>query len=543
MKKDYQDDSLDYLLVSWASAREAEPAALDRLADRIGRVAEQEEARPRVHKTAVVQRERRPAGERYMPARGLPWGWQITGLAATLLVAIGILVSRQWAAIRPLERSEATVASAAVEQVQGRVYRMAEPLKMPWKQGQALAPGESVLTLDENSRAVVTYANIMRLEIGPKSVVQVGVTPGRAERATPELFRRTTVKKGLVSVDIRGTFAENPFAFVTPHAEVAVVGTRFTLDVAEQATRVAMKEGKARLTNRKDGKSVLLGDGQTAVVSATIAVSGRSAFGKEPLLPADPASIQGLALWLKADAWATYRDGQPVQTWPDRSGNGLDAVQPVPAKQPLYVANALNGRPILRFDGRDDSLQGRPPSGFHDCTLFVVFLPVNYQRSHGVFSFSRQGAEDWCSVDGLVFTEEYFPESPKSNLHLIRDTREHTHPDNLEFYTSAPADRFVIFAAMLVQGTAGVWLNGGEPLQDAYANTEPLSPTRYSIGSRINGVRFEAGEAGYNRMDLAEIIFYTRALTHAERQAIELYLSRKYAIPLDPSGQPVALRP
>ena len=70
-----------------------------------------------------------------------------------------------------------------------------------------------------------------------------------------------------------------------------------------------------------------------------------------------PAQIPGLLLWLRADkvvAKSAFFDSCPgnrVYRWPDQSGNHKDFVQDVCSKRPVFVPGAVNGHPILRFDG------------------------------------------------------------------------------------------------------------------------------------------------------------------------------------------------
>lgn len=54
-------------------------------------------------------------------------------------------------------------------------------------------------------------------------------------------------------------------------------------------------------------------------------------------------------------AWLAGANGFVV-TWYDQSGNGRNATHATEANQPAYVANVVNGRPILRFDGTADHL-------------------------------------------------------------------------------------------------------------------------------------------------------------------------------------------
>lgn len=68
-----------------------------------------------------------------------------------------------------------------------------------------------------------------------------------------------------------------------------------------------------------------------------------------------PASVPGLKLWL--DATDLDGDGQPntetngskVAVWKDKSSNDLNASQADAAKQPTYLSNGGNGKPVLSF--------------------------------------------------------------------------------------------------------------------------------------------------------------------------------------------------
>src|SRR5438128_2330986 len=64
-----------------------------------------------------------------------------------------------------------------------------------------------------------------------------------------------------------------------------------------------------------------------------------------------------LQLWLKADAGVTAGAGGKVTAWQDQSGKGNNASQTVADTSPLLVNNAINGKPVLRFDGVDDFLE------------------------------------------------------------------------------------------------------------------------------------------------------------------------------------------
>ncbi len=88
--------------------------------------------------------------------------------------------------------------------------------------------------------------------------------------------------------------------------------------------------------------------------------------------PAPEIPTAGLQLWLKADEGVTTR-GSRVKKWSDQSGNGNDALQVDPERQPFLVEGQLNGQPVIRFDGVDDRLGMTGTKRMSSISLFFVF--------------------------------------------------------------------------------------------------------------------------------------------------------------------------
>jgi VCBS repeat-containing protein len=82
-----------------------------------------------------------------------------------------------------------------------------------------------------------------------------------------------------------------------------------------------------------------------------------------------PAEITG-AVWVDADA-ATL-DGTAVTTLTDKNGGTITATQGTPIHRPTLVTDALNGQPVVQFDGNDwlsfGTVLGKPAN----FTVFVV---------------------------------------------------------------------------------------------------------------------------------------------------------------------------
>jgi hypothetical protein len=60
---------------------------------------------------------------------------------------------------------------------------------------------------------------------------------------------------------------------------------------------------------------------------------------------------------MKSDAVSTSNRIWGVSTWSDQSGLGNDAVQLNDPNSPLFATNAVNGYPVLRFNGVAPSAQ------------------------------------------------------------------------------------------------------------------------------------------------------------------------------------------
>ena len=69
-----------------------------------------------------------------------------------------------------------------------------------------------------------------------------------------------------------------------------------------------------------------------------------------------PRSISGLAAWYDAADSASITIQTGVQQWSDKSGNGRNLVQNTTNNQPLHGSVTLNGKPVVTFDGTNDSM-------------------------------------------------------------------------------------------------------------------------------------------------------------------------------------------
>lgn len=130
-----------------------------------------------------------------------------------------------------------------------------------------------------------------------------------------------------------------------------------------------------------------------------------------------PSGVQGLVLWLKADAGrfttaagstAASADADPVGRWEDQSGSGLHVLQATDAARPTYRTTT---RRSIRFDGVNDCLRAAGSRPDTEGSLLVAFVTGAALTSAQVLlSSADEGvANTWFEIgitaDGRLYVE------------------------------------------------------------------------------------------------------------------------------------------
>ncbi|RYD36423.1 MAG: hypothetical protein EOP86_05995, partial [Verrucomicrobiaceae bacterium] len=318
--------------------------------------------------------------------------------------------------------------------------------------------------------------------------------------AGPVLAAGTTVTLTATPADPDGTVAR--VQFLANGAPVATA-TAAPYSVKVTLDSTGSYSFTARVTDDKDGTTT-----STAQVRT---VSG----GGDAVLDV----LDNLSLWVKADAGVTVSTGDLVATWADQSPNHNDAAPFDETTAPaLVTADGPNGKPVLRFDGVDDQLtvQDADSVSFDgDVTSFFVARMDDFSTHRAVWAKTTSNLP--ASVDYYLLPGSGVPR-------FFRGAGTGT---DLRSIDGAPlqAGVFELVGFSSVGDTMSQYLNGQLNGSSSAAVGKVDMDNPLIIGSR---------EDGFTRMkgDIAEILIYKAGLSPENIGKVQLYLARKYAVPL-----------
>jgi cytochrome c553 len=267
-----------------------------------------------------------------------------------------------------------------------------------------------------------------------------------------------------------------------------------------------------------------------------------------PLLsraPNDPALARYLQAWYRADA-LPLQDGKPVHVWPDSSGHGRDlaataGVRPGGVGQAPHFAAAgtVNRRPAVRFDPTS-GLAASPhlPVDIRGNAALTIILVMNLKRHDtplpydgvlGIGDPANPGGDPGRPLAALVQINR----GADSELQLAGGWN---HDASLGRGSFQPLyDRPVLLTITKTPGpmktTTRFFIDGApseeSPLKRKVEgrDTVPDIRPRGDIGLYMGKALEWSGSI---RGDVAEVLVYNKALSDAERTAVETYLVDKY---------------
>ena len=233
-------------------------------------------------------------------------------------------------------------------------------------------------------------------------------------------------------------------------------------------------------------------------------------------LAADMTVTNGLQLWLKADAITGLSDGAAVTNWPDASGLTNDVAQSTAANQPLYTASALNGKPVVRFDGADDRLERSDALGFTNNPAMTVIVVAQVDTLGALKRMVCLGED--VSTGGRT-------------IGFCADTSTRYNNGNKVWSNNSFLGGFKIGAWLCAENETyedtAFYQDGVGPITKTTGGavtTKTLSDEKLRIGAKVgqNSEFFDG--------DIAEILIYDRVLTIVELESTGAHLEEKYGL-------------
>ena len=225
-----------------------------------------------------------------------------------------------------------------------------------------------------------------------------------------------------------------------------------------------------------------------------------------------PSDVTTLELWLDAaDKSELTLTGTTVDTWGDKSGNAYDGTK---KNTPVHIPGGRNGLDVIRFT--QDAFTLTQTSWGDNVTVFSVTERDSAATANGSI-LECVSAQSDASAHGIRmhrYTDVYkFGVSTDGSLSLVTET--------------PSAGDWTILKGSYDGTTIRMARNGDEKGTSTAesGNISYTGVTETTIGEWYDGSALYEG-------DMAEILIYSSAITQADYEKVEGYLSHKWGIPL-----------
>lgn len=250
------------------------------------------------------------------------------------------------------------------------------------------------------------------------------------------------------------------------------------------------------------------------------------------------AADPNLLLWLDASDTKTVNlnEDAMVNSWRSKAQKKSCTVKVTSAhKRPIFIDDAVAGRPAVTFDGTDDVLRDIEfRESATEWTLFYVFAPrsnTGNGKFHTLIATNKPRENDYETGFNMDLGRSASPQFSAINLEGSKDF-----PGAVNLRTgSSPFDEMQVLTASTGDGRSQLWVNGAEE-GDRPANDAVTAMDEVRIGARY----CHNHEHGHLHAHVAEVLLYKSKLNDQQRAGLEAYLAKKHGLALRASAsQPV----
>lgn len=239
-----------------------------------------------------------------------------------------------------------------------------------------------------------------------------------------------------------------------------------------------------------------------------------------PPPPPPPAPPTGMLLWL-AGADIPGADTDPISTWPDSSGNGLDATAAGAQRPTLASASGINGKPAAVFDNTQTQFFDLP-AGFADfsagLSLYIVHSPIN--------TLGLAKALLGLSTNAVDSAYSFVIDTSNAGAGVL------VLQPGFSFVASAGVQPYTpcVMECRIAAGAPGSNVLG-EVYIDHVLVASGAIPVPLNTARTLNYVGQDAiGFVFRYAGELAELILYPTELSVSERAEMDAYLLDRYAL-------------
>ena len=243
--------------------------------------------------------------------------------------------------------------------------------------------------------------------------------------------------------------------------------------------------------------------------------------------------LPGSKLWLRADMLG-LNEGALVPLWPDTSGNGNDAVQASQNRQPVFHLNVLNGLPVVAFDGADDVLGFRSVTQMQSFSFFIVYrftagAPGPSVYYPVVFGGDQNVTGQYSGIETLNAAGGNSPSVLDIFAGFANDARA-----TLQDISAYAQWKVISSVTAGMSHAVTVNCNGASAMmsttgQNVAMNVQIGNANGTGWGG-VGGVPFMNFGSYAAKVEVAELILFTSALSQQDRQIVENYLNARYRV-------------
>jgi hypothetical protein len=229
-------------------------------------------------------------------------------------------------------------------------------------------------------------------------------------------------------------------------------------------------------------------------------------------------TMDGLLVWLRADAGVTADGSGNISQWADQTPNHYNATASGNNRPIFAGSSGPGGKPAIGFYVTNQFGLPNILTGTTGVQAFVVLkvAATNPPTTRALWSIG--GASD--GADHVAY--------PTNGL--VTDDFAHSVVQSLGA-PAQPLDQFHVYEVSSAQGAWSAWINGVLQVTTSVGNYGDYRGT-YLIGS--------SGSRSFDGL-ISEIVIFSRNLTQQERTAVSEYLNSKYALVPAVPAQPTNL--